>query len=54
MKQKIIQVLLGTIGSLLTIAIQHFTTGSADPAVTVAGAAGINAAFGTVVQNLAA
>lgn len=54
MKVKLIQIALGTIGSILTLLVQHYTSGSVDPTLTVVGGVSANALFGNVVENLCA
>ena len=52
MKAKLIQIVLGAIGSVVALLIQYVAAGAVDPALTVAGGMSANAVLGDVAQKL--
>lgn len=52
MKAKLIQIVLGSLGSILAVLIQHYAGGPVDPVVAVAGGIGANALLGDVASRL--
>lgn len=53
MKAKIIQILLGTAGSIITVLLAHFTGASPDIVTAAAGGVAANGVFGDIVQAAA-
>lgn len=50
MKAKIIQILLGTVGSIVAVLIAHFAGATPDVVTAAAGGAAAGGVFGGVVQ----